>query len=50
MFPEVEIDAKAFAVQVCSQKSGEFKGWDLAHEGTHTTDKTLLYTQKVSTL
>jgi hypothetical protein len=31
MFPEIEADAKAFVVQGCSQKSGEFKALDLAH-------------------
>ncbi|CAF4605351.1 unnamed protein product, partial [Didymodactylos carnosus] len=29
-FPEIEADAKAFVVQACSQKSGEFKALDLA--------------------
>jgi hypothetical protein len=30
MFPDIESDAKAFVVQACSQKSGEFKSLDLA--------------------
>ena len=30
MFPDIEADAKAFVVQACSQKSGEFKALDLA--------------------
>ena len=30
MFPEIEADTKAFVVQACSQKSGEFKALDLA--------------------
>jgi len=30
MFPEIEADAKAFVVQGCSQKSGDFKAMDLA--------------------
>ncbi|CAF4615510.1 unnamed protein product, partial [Didymodactylos carnosus] len=29
-FPEIEADGKAFVVQACSQKSGEFKASDLA--------------------
>ncbi|CAF1352174.1 unnamed protein product [Didymodactylos carnosus] len=29
-FLEIEVDAKAFVVQACSQKSGEFKALDLA--------------------
>ncbi|CAF4653236.1 unnamed protein product, partial [Rotaria sp. Silwood2] len=29
-FPEIEVDAKAFVIQACSQKSGEFKALDLA--------------------
>ncbi|CAF1323173.1 unnamed protein product [Rotaria sp. Silwood1] len=29
MFPEIEADAKAFVVQVCSRKSGEFKALHL---------------------
>ncbi|CAF1431798.1 unnamed protein product [Didymodactylos carnosus] len=29
-FPKIEADAKAFVVQACSQKSGEFKALDLA--------------------
>ncbi|CAF1619347.1 unnamed protein product, partial [Didymodactylos carnosus] len=29
-FPEIEADTKAFVVQTCSQKSGEFKALDLA--------------------
>jgi hypothetical protein len=29
-FPEIEADAKAFVVQACSRKSGEFKALDLA--------------------
>lgn len=30
MFPDIEADAKAFVIQACSQKSGEFKALDLA--------------------
>lgn len=29
-FPDIEADAKAFVIQACSQKSGEFKALDLA--------------------
>jgi hypothetical protein len=29
-FPEIEADAKAFVVQACSQKSGDFKAANLA--------------------
>ncbi|CAF4738735.1 unnamed protein product [Rotaria sp. Silwood1] len=29
-FPEIEIDARSFVVQACSQKSGDFKAIDLA--------------------
>jgi hypothetical protein len=29
-FPEIEADAKAFVVEACSRKSGEFKALDLA--------------------
>ena len=29
-FPEIEVDAKAFVVHACSQKSAEFKAADLA--------------------
>ncbi|CAF1448968.1 unnamed protein product [Didymodactylos carnosus] len=30
MFPDIEPDEKAFVIQACSQKSGEFKALDLA--------------------
>jgi hypothetical protein len=30
IYPEIEVDAKAFVAEKCSQKSGEFKAMDLA--------------------
>ena len=31
IFPEIEADGKAFVVQACSRKSGDFKAMDLAY-------------------